>query len=101
MHKGVLEKWRFSSFATAVMSIILYNLHLIMASLYTGVLPSIALGIRTSLEALIAGYFADLDLDFRARYPDALARLYKALNTLEVLENFVPNVCINVLMVVF
>jgi len=78
-NKNILEERNASSFATAVMSIIFYNLNSMLASFYIGALPSIALGLRLSLEALIAGYYGDLDPKLREKYPYALIRLERSL----------------------
>lgn len=77
--EDILQSWKTSSFAVAIMSIVHYNLYLMRASLYTGLLPSIAYGIRASLEALIAGYFGDLYQKFIERYRDPLVRLDRAM----------------------
>lgn len=79
LKKDILQEWETSSFVVAILSVVQYNLNSMIASLYTGILYSIALGIRVTLEALIAGYFGDLNVEFRAKYSDPLIRLEKAL----------------------
>ncbi|MEM2909956.1 MAG: hypothetical protein QXO01_02660 [Nitrososphaerota archaeon] len=77
--KDILQEWRSSSFVTAIMSIFLYNLNSMIFSIFTGMLPHIAFGMRLSLEALVAGYFGDLNPKFRERYPDPLVRLERTM----------------------
>jgi len=53
----ISQVWEFSSFAITLMSIVSYNLNSMISSIFTGMLPYIAFGVRLSLEALVAGYF--------------------------------------------
>jgi len=75
----IAQEWEFSSFAIALMSIVSYNLNSMIFSIFTGMLPYMAFGIRSSLEALVAGYIGDLNPKFRKRYPDPLVRLERVM----------------------
>jgi len=77
--KDIAQGWEFSSFVIALMSIVSYNLNSMIFSIFTGMLPYIAFGIRLSLEALVAGYIGDLNPEFKKRYPDPLGRLERVM----------------------
>lgn len=72
------EGWKISSYIMALASLVNHGLTLTFSSLYTGALPSVALGVRLSLEALVAGYFGDVDPEISGKFSDSVSRFEKA-----------------------
>ncbi|MEM1767341.1 MAG: hypothetical protein QXD86_05300 [Candidatus Bathyarchaeia archaeon] len=77
----IAQEWEFSSFAIALMSIVSYNLNSMIFSIFTGMLPYIAFGIRLSLEALVAGYIGDLNPEFKKKISGSIREIRESDKT--------------------